>query len=63
MIDIDRFDPESYVAAVAPAIGLRFSPERARAVSEALTLVVRVAAPALTRDVPGETEPAAVFTP
>ena len=63
MIHTDRFDPAAYVAAVAPAMGLHFTPERARAVSEALALVVRVAAPALTHTVPGETEPAPVFTP
>jgi len=63
MIDTDRFDPAAYVVAAAPAMGLRFSPERAQAVSEALALVVRVAAPALTRTVPDEAEPAPVFTP
>jgi hypothetical protein len=63
MIDIHRFDPDAYVAAAAPAMGLRFSPERAKAVSDALALVVRVAAPALTRSVPAEAEPAPVFTP
>jgi hypothetical protein len=63
MIDTHRFDPAAYVAAVAPAMGLRFCPQRAQAVSEALALVVRVAAPALTREVPTEAEPAPVFTP
>ena len=63
MIDTDRFDPPAYVAAVAPAMGLRFSPERAKAVTEALALVLRVAAPALSRDVPEDAEPAPVFTP
>jgi hypothetical protein len=63
MIDIHRFDTAAYVAAVAPAMGLHFSPERARAVSDALALVVRVAAPALTHPVPTEAEPAPVFTP
>jgi hypothetical protein len=63
MIDPDRFDPAAYVAAVAPAMGLRFSPERAQAVSAALALVARVAAPALTRPAPPEAEPAPVFTP
>jgi hypothetical protein len=63
MIDIHRFDTAAYVAAVAPAMGLRFSPERAQAVSDALALVVRVAAPALTHQVPTEAEPAPVFVP
>jgi len=63
MIDTHRFDPAAYVAAAAPAVGLRLSPERARAVSEALALVARVAAPALTRAVPPQAEPAPVFTP
>jgi hypothetical protein len=63
MIDLDRFDPAAYVAAVAPAMGLRFPPERAQAASDALALVVRVAAPALTRSVPTEAEPAPVFAP
>ena len=63
MIDTHRFAPAAYVAAVAPAMGLRFSPERAQAVTEAFALVVRVAAPALTRAVPTEAEPAPVFTP
>jgi hypothetical protein len=63
MIDIHRFDAAAYVAAVAPAMGLRFPPERAAVVAEALALVVRVAAPALTHPVPTEAEPAPVFTP
>ncbi len=63
MIDIHRFDAAAYVAAAAPAMGLRFPPERAAAVAEALALVVRVAAPALTHPVPTEAEPAPVFTP
>jgi hypothetical protein len=63
MIDIHHFDPAAYVAAVAPAMGLRFSPERAQAVADALALVVRVAAPALTHPVPTEAEPAPVFIP
>jgi hypothetical protein len=63
MIDPDRFDPAAYVAAVAPAMGLRFSPERAKAVSDALALVVRVAGPALTHPVPKTAEPAPIFTP
>jgi len=63
MIDTERFDPAAYVDAAAPAMGFRFSPERARAVAEALALVVRVATPALVRAVPHETEPAPLFTP
>jgi hypothetical protein len=63
MIDTEAFDPAAYVAAVAPAMGFRFSPERARAVADALALVTRVAAPALSRAVPHEAEPAPLFTP
>ncbi len=63
MIDPQHFDPAAYVAAVAPALGLHFTAERAHAVSEALALVVRVAAPALTHAVPAEAEPAPIFAP
>jgi hypothetical protein len=63
MIDTERFDPSAYVAAVAPAMGFRFSPERAQAVADALALVVRVAQPALACTVPAEIEPAPVFRP
>ncbi|MBS0562829.1 MAG: DUF4089 domain-containing protein [Proteobacteria bacterium] len=63
MIDTERFDPAAYVDAVAPAMGFRFSPERAKAVAEALALVVRVAAPALAHPVPQDAEPAPLFTP
>ena len=63
MIDPDAFDSRAYVAAVAPAVGLALSPERAAAVAEALALVVRVAAPALGYALAGHDEPAPVFAP
>ncbi len=63
MIDPNAFDPRAYVAAVAPAMELTLSPERAAAVAEALALVVRVAAPALGHEVPEHAEPAPVFVP
>jgi hypothetical protein len=63
MIDTDRLNPAAYVDAVAPAMGLRFTPERAAAVAAAFALVARIAAPALNRAVPDDAEPAPVFTP
>lgn len=63
MIDPDAFDPAAHVAAVAPAVGLRLSPERQARVAAALALVVRVAAPALAFPVPESAEPAAMFRP
>lgn len=63
MTDPNAFDPNAYVAAVAPSVGLSLPPERARAVAEALALVVRVAAPALSFALPEGVEPAPVFTP
>ena len=63
MIDPAAFDPRAYVAAVAPAMGLALSPERAAAVAEALALVARVAAPALGYGLPEHEEPAPVFAP
>ena len=63
MIDPEAFDPAAHVAAVAPAVGLRLSPERQARVAAALALVVRVAAPALAFPVPECAEPAARFRP
>ena len=61
MIDPDRFDPLAFVTAAAPAVGLHLSAERLSILAEAFALVVRVGAPALTMDVPDDTEPAPVF--
>ena len=63
MLDPENFDPAAYVAAVAPAVGLKLSPERQARVAAALALVVRVGAPALMRPVPESAEPAAMFRP
>ncbi len=63
MIDPAAFDPAAYVAAAAPAVGLKLSPERQARVAEALALVVKVGAAALTRPVPESAEPAAMFRP
>lgn len=63
MIDRIAFDPATFVAAVAPAVGLALSPERQARVAAALALVVRVAAPALVFPVPESAEPAAKFRP
>ena len=63
MLDPNTLDPRAYVAAVAPAIGLALTPERAAAVAEALALVIRVAAPALAVRLPEHAEPAPVFVP
>ena len=63
MTDLDAFDPAAYVAAVAPAVGLKLSPERQVRVAAALALVVKVAAPALAFPVPESAEPAARFRP
>jgi hypothetical protein len=63
MIDADRFDPTSYVAAMAPAVGFDFSPEQAEAVAAALTLVAIIAGPALRLTLPDTVEPAPVFSP
>lgn len=63
MIDPDAFDPHAYVAAVAPAVGLALSSERAAAVAQALALVVRVAAPALGYALAEHDEAAPVFAP
>ncbi len=57
----DEFDPLAYVTAVAPAMGMRFAPERLAVLADAFTLVVRVGMPALLHQVPDEAEPAPVF--
>ncbi len=61
MIDPDRFDALAFVTATSPAMGLHLSPERLATLAEALSLVVRVGAPALTMAVPDDAEPAPVF--
>ena len=61
MIDPDNFDALAYVTAVAPAVGFELSPARLADIAEAFALVVRVGAPALALEVPGEAEPAPVF--
>jgi hypothetical protein len=57
----DDFDPLAYVTAVAPAMGLQFSPERLADLAAAFALVVRVGTPALLHQVPADAEPAPVF--
>jgi len=61
MIDTEKFDPLAYVTAVAPAMGFDFPPDRLAELAEAFALVVRVGLPALTTEVPAESEPAPVF--
>ena len=51
------------VTAAAPAMGLSFTPERVQIVAEALALVVRIGAPALSYKLPPYSEPAPVFIP
>jgi hypothetical protein len=63
MLDPKNFDPGAYVAAVAPAVGLQLSAERQLRVAEALALVVKLGAAALSRPVPESAEPAAMFRP
>jgi hypothetical protein len=63
MIDPAKFDPVAYVTAAAPAMGLSFTPERVQIVAEALALVVRIGAPALSYKLPPDSEPAPVFIP
>ncbi len=63
MIDPESFDPAAYVAAVAPAVGLKLSPERQARVAASLALVGKVGAAALLRPVPESAEPAAMFRP
>jgi hypothetical protein len=63
MIDHDEFDPLAHVIAAAPAVGLKFTPERAAEIAAAFALVLRVGAPALEYEVPEGTEPAPVFAP
>ena len=63
MLDPKNFDAAAYVAAVAPAVGLRLPAERQARVAAALELVVKIGAPALTCEVAEEIEPAPVFNP
>jgi hypothetical protein len=56
-------DPAAYVAAVAPTLGFSFTPEQQAQVAAALVLVASIAAPALARTLPPDTEPAPVFAP
>ncbi|NCY24308.1 MAG: DUF4089 domain-containing protein [Alphaproteobacteria bacterium] len=63
MLDPKNFDPDAYVAAVAPAVGLQLSAERQARVAEALALVVKLGGAALTRPLPETAEPAAMFRP
>jgi hypothetical protein len=59
---MQEFDPLAYVTAIAPAVGIDLSPERARQVADAFAVVMWVAGPALAMDVPADIEPAPVFT-
>ncbi len=65
MTDIDptAFDPLAYVTAMAPAIGIALTPERARELAAAFALVRRIGAPALEYDLPEHAELAPGFTP
>jgi hypothetical protein len=57
----EDFDPLAFVTATAPALGMRFTPERLAELAEAFALVMRVGMPALTQAVPPDAEPAPVF--
>ncbi len=61
--DTADFDAAAYVAAVAPAVGLRLDADRAHAVALALQLVARIGRPALAVSLPGDIQPAPIFTP
>ncbi len=63
MLDPENFNPAAHVAAAAPLVGLRLSPQRQAQVAEALALVARLAAPALAVPLAPEDEPAPVFRP
>jgi len=63
MHDPDTFDPPAYVAAMAPAVGLRLDAERQARVAAALALVARIAAPALRVPLDETAEPAPVYRP
>ncbi len=61
MIDTKNFNALAYVTAVAPSVGIDLPPARLAELAEAFTLVMTVAAPALSMDVLPEAEPAPVF--
>ncbi len=61
--DTAHFDAAAYVAAVAPAVGLRLDTQRAQAVAVALQLVAKIGRPALAVSPPGDIQPAPIFTP
>jgi hypothetical protein len=63
MTDPEHFDARAHVAAVAPSVGLRLSPERIEKVAFQLALAARIGAAALNVQVPEEVEPAPVFRP
>jgi hypothetical protein len=61
MLDSEDFDPVAYVAAAAPAVGLRLDAAQQERVAAALALVIRTAAPALAVPLAPEDEPAPVY--